>query len=76
MQSFDFIIAGGGAAGLSLAYQLIHSPLRDRTILIVDKGAKNQNDRTWAFWTAEQFTHNTPLKPFAGLLQSDAGDER
>ena len=53
MQSFDFIIAGGGAAGLSLAYQLIHSPLRDRTILIVDKGAKNQNDRTWAFWTDE-----------------------
>lgn len=48
---YDFIFAGGGAAGLSLAYHLIHSPLRDRSILIVDKDAKNRNDRTWCFWT-------------------------
>ena len=48
---YDFIIAGGGAAGLSLACHLIHSPLRDRSILIVDKDAKDRNDRTWCFWT-------------------------
>jgi lycopene beta-cyclase len=53
MADYDYIIAGGGAAGLSLAYQLINSPLRDRTILLIDKGAKQQNDRTWAFWTDE-----------------------
>lgn len=53
MDHYDIIIAGGGAAGLSLAYQLINSPLRDRSILVIDKGAKNQNDRTWAFWTDE-----------------------
>ena len=35
---------------MSLAYHLIHSPLRDRSILIVDKDAKNRNDRTWCFW--------------------------
>lgn len=33
---YDFIIAGGGAAGLSLAYHLMRSPLRERSILIVD----------------------------------------
>jgi lycopene beta-cyclase len=37
-------------AGLSLAYNLINSPLRDRSILIIDKDAKQQNDRTWCFW--------------------------
>jgi lycopene beta-cyclase len=47
---YDFILAGGGLAGLSLAYHLINSPLRDRSILIVDKDAKQQNDRTWCFW--------------------------
>ena len=47
---YDFIIAGGGAAGLSLAYHLVNSPLRERSILIVDKDAKNRNDRTWCFW--------------------------
>ncbi len=50
MNRYDFILSGGGLAGLSLAYHLINSPLRDRSILIVDKNAKQQNDRTWCFW--------------------------
>ncbi len=59
MEHYDIIIAGGGCAGLSLAYQLIHSPLRDRSILIVDRDDKDQNDRTWAFWTDRP----TPFQP-------------
>jgi lycopene beta-cyclase len=51
MPNFDIIIAGGGCAGLSLAYQLINSPLADRSILIVDRDDKDQNDRTWAYWS-------------------------
>ena len=51
MESYDFIIAGGGAAGLSLAHHLAHGPLGDRSILIVDRSAKDRNDRTWCFWT-------------------------
>jgi lycopene beta-cyclase len=50
MTHYDYIFSGGGLAGLSLAYNLINSPLRDRSILIVDKDAKQQNDRTWCFW--------------------------
>ncbi len=37
-------------AGLSLAYHLLQSPLRDRRILILDREIKNRNDRTWCFW--------------------------
>jgi lycopene beta-cyclase len=48
---YDYAILGGGAAGLSLALALVHSPLKDHSILIVDKQAKNTNDRTWCFWT-------------------------
>lgn len=51
MQHFDFIIAGGGCAGLSLAHRLLDSPLRERSILVIDRDDKDQNDRTWAFWT-------------------------
>jgi lycopene beta-cyclase len=51
MTHYDFILVGGGAAGLSLAYRLAHSPLRERSALIVDKDAKERNDRTWCFWT-------------------------
>ena len=50
MKKYDFIIAGGGMAGLSLAYYLLQSPLRNKSILILDRELKNQNDRTWCFW--------------------------
>ncbi len=49
--SYDYIIAGAGCAGLSLAMHLIHSgQFKDKAILIVDQHAKNSNDRTWCFW--------------------------
>lgn len=51
---YDFVMAGGGAAGLSLAYHLAHSPLRDKRMLIIDLDDKQKNDRTWCFWTAEE----------------------
>ncbi|MFW5728536.1 MAG: lycopene cyclase family protein [Spirochaetota bacterium] len=49
-RSYDFIMAGGGAAGLSLAYHLRHSSLSGTRILIVDRERKGNNDRTWCFW--------------------------
>jgi len=48
---YNIIIAGAGLAGLSLAHQIVNSPLRDRSILIVDQDAKERNDRTWSYWS-------------------------
>ena len=48
---YDFIIAGAGLAGLSLAQHIVNSPLRDRSILIVDHDTKERNDRTWSYWS-------------------------
>ncbi|MBN1486485.1 MAG: Lycopene cyclase [Anaerolineae bacterium] len=50
MTHYDYILAGGGSAGLNLAYALTHSPLRDRSILIIEPDAKDTNDRTWCSW--------------------------
>lgn len=50
MESFDYIIAGGGCAGLSLAYHLTREGLGNRSILIIDREVKQTNDRTWCFW--------------------------
>lgn len=48
---YDYIIAGAGCAGLSLAMHLIHSgKFRDKNILLVDQHPKQSNDRTWCFW--------------------------
>ncbi len=51
---YDYIIAGAGAAGLSLAWQMLHSPLKNNKILIVDKDLKPRNDKTWCFWHSDQ----------------------
>ncbi len=52
---FDFILAGGGAAGLSLAYELVHGGFPEASILVVDREKKGANDRTWCFWTDQSF---------------------
>lgn len=52
--SYDYIIAGGGMAGLSLAFYLNQSSLRDKSILIIDRDVKNTNDHTWCFWEKGQ----------------------
>ncbi len=55
-RGYDYIIAGMGCAGLSLAVQLSRSNVRFSKILLLDKALKNKNDRTWCFWDKEN--HN------------------
>lgn len=50
MPDFDYIIAGGGAAGLSLLHHLGQAGMHDQKVLLVDYVRKEQNDRTWCFW--------------------------
>ncbi len=52
--TYDYIIAGTGCAGLSLALQLKNSSLNFTKVLLIDKDLKNKNDRTWCFWTKEK----------------------
>jgi lycopene beta-cyclase len=53
-QKFNYIIAGMGCAGLSLAMQLKRSSINFTKVLLIDKDLKNKNDRTWCFWTKEK----------------------
>ena len=61
MQHFDYIIAGAGASGLSLAWKMLHSPLSEKQILILDQSLSPTNDKTWCFWDASD-------PPFADLV--------
>lgn len=51
MKTYDYIITGSGASGLLLAYKMANDVFfDDKSILILDKEKKTDNDRTWCFW--------------------------
>lgn len=53
MSHYDYIIIGAGASGLLLADALgSDSFFTSKSILLIDKEKKVQNDRTWCFWEA------------------------
>ena len=57
MREFDYIIIGGGCAGLSLAYELeIKEKLKDKTLAIIEPRTEYKKDKTWSFWKVT--THN------------------
>ncbi|SFQ31056.1 lycopene cyclase family protein [Hymenobacter arizonensis] len=48
---YDYLLVGGGAAGLSLAYHMAQEPrLAGKKVLLIEPEAKNHNDRTWSYW--------------------------
>ncbi|MAC44885.1 MAG: lycopene cyclase [Pelagibacteraceae bacterium] len=57
MKEFDYIIIGGGCAGLSLAYELeLNDKLKEKTLAIIETREEYKRDKTWSFWKV--FNHN------------------
>ncbi|WP_047418218.1 lycopene cyclase family protein [Cellulophaga sp. Hel_I_12] len=55
IQTYDYIIIGAGAAGLLLADAIGKDPFfKEKSILLLDKDAKQTNDRTWCFWEKDE----------------------
>jgi lycopene beta-cyclase len=51
MTRFDYIIIGGGCAGLSLAYELeTNNKLNEKTLAIIEPRTEYKRDKTWSFW--------------------------
>ncbi len=50
-KEFDYVILGGGCAGLSLAYELeINNKIKNKKLAIVEIREEYKRDRTWSFW--------------------------
>tara|TARA_B100001093_G_scaffold315576_1_gene301056 strand:+ start:1422 stop:2489 length:1068 start_codon:yes stop_codon:yes gene_type:complete len=57
MKEFDYLIIGGGCAGLSLAYELeISGKLKNKTLAVIEPRKEYKRDKTWSFWKV--FDHN------------------
>ncbi len=58
--SYDIVFAGAGLAGLAVATEMARTPFfRKKNLLLIDRDAKQKNDRTWCFWA----TADEPLPP-------------
>jgi lycopene beta-cyclase len=54
-KKYDYIIAGGGCAGLSLAVRMANDVFfQDKKILLIEENRKEKDDRTWCFWEAKK----------------------
>jgi lycopene beta-cyclase len=63
MREFDYIIIGGGCAGLSLAYELeIHEKLKYKTLAIIEPREEYKKDKTWSFWKVTEHNFNDCVK--------------
>ncbi len=62
-QTFDYIIAGAGAAGLSLLWHILNTPeLKKKNVLVIDKSFDEHEEKTWCFWDDNQI-------PFKHLIK-------
>ena len=63
MKEFDYVIIGGGCAGLSLAYELeLHEKLKDKTLAIIEPRQEYKKDKTWSFWKVTPHNFNDCVK--------------
>ena len=63
MKEFDYIIIGGGCAGLSLAYELeTHNKLKDKTLAIIEPRLEYKKDKTWSFWKTTDHNFDDCIK--------------
>ena len=63
MKEFDYIIIGGGCAGLSLAYELeIHEKLKNKTLAIIEPREEYKRDKTWSFWKVKPHNFDDCVK--------------
>jgi lycopene beta-cyclase len=60
--TYTYILAGGGMAGLSLAYYLNQSNVPFESILIIDQALKNTRDKTWCYWSDQ-------VEPFDSVVE-------
>jgi len=63
MKEFNYVIIGGGCAGLSLAYELdIQEKLKDKTLAIIEPRSEYKKDKTWSFWKVTSHNFDDCIK--------------
>lgn len=56
MKRYDYILCGGGCAGLSMLFYLLDSKLKDSKILIIEPSTQEEVNKTWCYWDTKPLT--------------------
>lgn len=70
---YDYIIAGAGAAGLSLAYNFCTNEFRDKSILLIDASLQPDDSKTWCFWSQSDFIPASFISKTWSYLEASNG---
>jgi lycopene beta-cyclase len=77
MQHYHYIFTGSGLSALMTVYEMVASgKFNDKTILLIDKEAKKNNDRTWCFWDENHLFENIVSKKWNTALFADKNGKR
>jgi lycopene beta-cyclase len=68
------LIAGAGAAGMSLAWHLMDQYPSDIDVILLDPNAKQKNDRTWCYWSTEKLPVCLNIKQEWNHIRLGLGD--
>lgn len=60
MKRYDYIICGGGCAGLSLLSYLLDSKLKEARILVIDPLLNDEVNKTWCYWDTQPLSIHPP----------------
>lgn len=63
MDTYDFIIAGAGCAGLSLVYHLEQSLFKGSKILLIDPAGDEIPNKTWCYWAEQPLSIHPKSNP-------------
>lgn len=65
MERYDYILCGGGCAGLSMLYYLLDSKFKESKILIIDPLIHNEVNKTWCYWDTKPLSIHPQESVFA-----------
>jgi lycopene beta-cyclase len=71
----DYIFAGAGLSGLSLAYYILENDA-EANIILIDKDQKTGNTHTWSYWedTTNAFSHLAHVSYNTMLFEGETGN--
>ena len=76
IEEVDYLIIGGGCAGLGLAVNFINSGVRNKKILVLEARSEYKRDKTWCSWAVYKHQFQDVVSKTWSKFQFISSDNR